>query len=154
MAAAGAAKEDRELVADQLAAAAGKDGRPVGEACPVLRAPVGRGPSDAAGVRGDFAEDLGAAFTGGVRAGGYWPDEAIAKEKEGGMVECPRIAPKRAQVRRLAPDWKAYRPLLMGTGTIPATRSQIRGRNRGGLLYTSESGKPKWKSRVRRLLNA
>src|ERR1019366_9711641 len=53
VAAAGAAEEDRELVADQLAAAAGEDGRAVGETCAVLLAAVGRRGSEAAGVRGD-----------------------------------------------------------------------------------------------------
>ena len=61
VAAAGAAEEDRSLVADQLAAAAGEDGRPVGEACALLLAAVSGRSSDAAGVRGDFAAHLGAA---------------------------------------------------------------------------------------------
>ena len=61
VAAAGAAEEDRSLVADQLATAAGEDGRAVGEARPVLLAAVSGRSSDAAGVRGDSAEDLGAA---------------------------------------------------------------------------------------------
>ena len=39
-------------------------------------------------------------------------------------MECPRIALKRTQVCRLAPDWKAYRPLLMRPGIFPATRLQ------------------------------
>ena len=51
---------------DQLAAAACEDGRAVGETCPVLLAPAGRRASDAAGVRGDSAADLGAAVTVGV----------------------------------------------------------------------------------------
>ena len=66
VAAAGAAEEDRELVADQLAAAAGEDGRAVGETCAVLLASVSRGPSDAPSFRGDFAEDLGVTVAGGV----------------------------------------------------------------------------------------
>src|ERR1700674_3433948 len=64
VAAVGAAEEDWSLVADELATAAGEDGRAVGETCPVLLAPVGRGPSDAPGVRGDSAADLGDAITG------------------------------------------------------------------------------------------
>src|ERR1019366_2457478 len=50
VATAGAAEEDRELVADQLAAATGEDGRAVGEACPLLLVDAGREPSDAAPV--------------------------------------------------------------------------------------------------------
>jgi hypothetical protein len=32
-------------------------------------------------------------------------------------------------------DWKAHRPLPMGTGTIPAKRFQVPGRGRGDSLY-------------------
>ena len=70
VAAAGAAEEDRELVADQLAATVGEDGRAVGETCAVLLASVGRGPSDAAAVWGNFAEGLGAAPTDWIGRGG------------------------------------------------------------------------------------
>lgn len=52
-------------------------------------------------------------------------------------MECPRIGPKRNQSCRLAPDGKAHRPLLMGTGTASATRCPKLGRNRGDLLYTT-----------------
>ena len=51
LAAAGAAEEDRELVADQFAAAAGEDGRQTGPARPVLLADAGREPSHTAVVR-------------------------------------------------------------------------------------------------------
>jgi hypothetical protein len=51
-------------------------------------------------------------------------------------VEGPRIAPKRAQVCRLAPDWKAYRPLLMGTGTASGEALPNTWSNRGDSLYT------------------
>ena len=70
VAAAGAAEEDRELVADQLAAAAGEDRRPVGEARPVLLAAVSGRSSDAAGVRIDFAKDLGVAPADWIGRGG------------------------------------------------------------------------------------
>src|SRR5260370_241105 len=45
LAAAGAARENRELVAYQLAAAAGEDRRPADQARPVLLADAGREPS-------------------------------------------------------------------------------------------------------------
>ena len=57
MAAAGASAEDWELVVDEFAAAAGEDGRKVGEACPLLLVAPGREPSDAAAVRSDAATD-------------------------------------------------------------------------------------------------
>src|ERR1035437_6059175 len=46
VAAAGVAQANRELVADQLAAAAGEDGGTAGETCPLLLAAVGGEPSD------------------------------------------------------------------------------------------------------------
>jgi len=58
----GAAEEDRELVADQLAAATGEDGRAVGETCPLLLAPVCRKTSDAARVRYRFCGGSGRCF--------------------------------------------------------------------------------------------
>ena len=51
---------------------------------PVLLASVGRGPSDVPGVRGDSAADLGVALADGVRAGGYWSGETLAKETREG----------------------------------------------------------------------
>src|SRR5208283_4681505 len=50
VAAFGTAEEDRELVADQFAAAVGEDRRQAGQACPVLLADAGRGPSHTAPV--------------------------------------------------------------------------------------------------------
>ena len=58
--AAGAAEEDRELVADEFAAAAGEDKRQAGQARAVLLADAGREPSDAADLRCDGASDCGA----------------------------------------------------------------------------------------------
>ena len=52
-------------------------------------------------------------------------------------MECPRIGAETHQSCRLAPDWKAYRPLPTGTGTIPAKRCQKLGRNRSDLPYTA-----------------
>ncbi|MGB7723564.1 MAG: IS1380 family transposase, partial [Bryobacteraceae bacterium] len=48
---AGATEEDRELVADELAATVGEDRRQAGQTCPLLLADAGREPSDAAVVR-------------------------------------------------------------------------------------------------------
>src|ERR1019366_4184136 len=98
VAAAGAAQKDRSLVADQLATEVGEDGRALGEACALLLAAVGGRSSDAAGVRGNFAEDLGAAIAGGVRAGGL-PGRKNGEEKKEGWGSCPRIALKRAQIQ-------------------------------------------------------
>ena len=50
-------QEDRELVADELTAAAGEDRRTAGETCPLLLAALGGEPSDAAAVRQHGAAD-------------------------------------------------------------------------------------------------
>ena len=50
VAAAGAAEENRELVADQLAAAVGEDRRQADQARALLLADAGREPSDAAAI--------------------------------------------------------------------------------------------------------
>jgi len=87
-----------------------------------------------AGVRGDSAADLGAAIAGGVRAGGYWRGEAMAKKR--GMVECPRIAPKRTH------DTGWLRPEGVPTTFhgywygFQRCAAKTLGRNRGDLPYT------------------
>jgi len=58
--------EDQELIADELAAAVGQDGRAAGETCPLLLAAVGRGASDSEAVRKDAENDRGAAAAGRV----------------------------------------------------------------------------------------
>jgi hypothetical protein len=63
VAAAGAAEENRELVADELAAAAGENRRSIGQARTVLLVAPGREPSDAAAVWGHAAKDCGASIT-------------------------------------------------------------------------------------------
>ena len=62
----GAAEEDRELVVDQLAAEAGKDGRSDGETCPLLLAAPGREPSDATAVWSHAGQDRGATLASRV----------------------------------------------------------------------------------------
>lgn len=66
VAAAGATKEDRGLVLDELAATVGQDGWAVGEARPLLLVDAGGEPSDAAVVREHGATDCSAAGAGGV----------------------------------------------------------------------------------------
>ena len=58
---------DRELVADQLAAAVGEDRRTAGQACTLLLAAAGGEPSDAAAVWRHAAEDRDAAVAGGIK---------------------------------------------------------------------------------------
>jgi hypothetical protein len=61
VAAAGVAKANRELVADQLAATTGEDARTAGEACPLLLAFAGGEPSHEVAVWEYVAADRGAA---------------------------------------------------------------------------------------------
>src|SRR2546426_11387554 len=58
------AEEDRELVADELAAAAGEDGRSAGETCALLLAFAGRRTSESEAVRQHAKNDRGVAAAG------------------------------------------------------------------------------------------
>ena len=66
MAAVGAAEENRPLVAHELTAAAGENGRTPDQARPILLAAAGREPSDAAAVRQYAAVDRWAVPSGGI----------------------------------------------------------------------------------------
>lgn len=81
MAAFGAAAEDRQLVADQPAAAAGEDRRPIDQARPVLLAALGGEQSDAATLRGYAAPDRFAVHAGGVGE----PAARISVSREAGV---------------------------------------------------------------------
>lgn len=70
VAAADVAQANRELVADDLAATAGEDGRTAGETCALLLATAGGRTSDAAAVRGDAGPHRAATDTDGI--GGSW----------------------------------------------------------------------------------
>src|ERR1039458_3959111 len=148
VAAVGAAEEDWSLVADQLATAVSEDGRAVGEARPILLAPVGRGPSDAQGVQRDSAADLGAAIAGGVRAGGLTGRKGSEEKKEG-WWSCPRIAPKRAQVTGPLRSGRGPPRFVWALVRFPAVRCAKVGRNRGDCCLLFKAGRPKRKSRLR-----
>ena len=66
VAAAGVTQANRELVADELAAAADEDGWTAGEACPLLLASAGGEPSDEAALREYGAAGRGATDTDGI----------------------------------------------------------------------------------------
>src|ERR1035437_5659889 len=66
MAAAGAARADREVGADQLAAMVGENRRAFNQACALLLAAAGGESSDAAAVWLHAAEDRGAAVGKGI----------------------------------------------------------------------------------------
>jgi hypothetical protein len=59
------------LVADELAAAVGQDGREAGETCPLLLASAGGRTSESAAVRSDAGPDRGATATDGIES--WWP---------------------------------------------------------------------------------
>ncbi len=82
VAAVGTAEEDRQLVADQLAATPSEDGRPAGEACALLLAAAGREPFDAATLRGHGTADRLAVHANGV---GERPTERISVTREAGV---------------------------------------------------------------------
>src|ERR1017187_657516 len=66
VAAAGVTKANRELVADESAAAAGEDRRTAGQTCALLLAIVGGRPSEPAAVWEYGAADRGAVASGGI----------------------------------------------------------------------------------------
>ena len=66
VATAGAARADREVVADQLAAAVGEDRRTAHPTCALLLVAVGGEPSDAAVVCRHAAKDHDAAVASGI----------------------------------------------------------------------------------------
>src|ERR1700683_448727 len=63
----GAARADREVVADQLAAVAGEDRWTAHPTCALLLVAVGREPSNTAVVCRDAAEDRDAAVAGRIK---------------------------------------------------------------------------------------
>ena len=123
-----------------------KTGGRIGETCLVPLASVGRGTSDAAGVRGDAAADLGAAGAGGVvKSGGS--RESVRKEAPDGEVseKWPREEPVR--VRPPTPagqNWWFWG----GSGSQGESRlSTVHPEAVGCILQPS--GNPKWKSLLR-----
>jgi len=82
--AAGAGDADREVVADQLAAAVGEDRRTAHQTRALLLVGAGGEPSGAAVVCRHAAEDRGAAVAGGIRraqSGADFNDDAGRREK-------------------------------------------------------------------------
>ena len=81
----GAAKQDRQLVADQFAATVGEDRRQADQARPVLLVDTGRESPDAAAVWGDGAADCGSSLADRIGGGG---GQANRPKKGGGMERC------------------------------------------------------------------
>ena len=86
VAAAGAAEGNRNVVVDQLAAAAGEDRRTVGKACPLLLAIVGGEPTDAAPVWKHTAADRGFAAASRVGSAGRRNQSGRRRGVEGRSV--------------------------------------------------------------------
>src|SRR5713226_3163999 len=80
--------EDWELVADELAAAAGEDGRSAGETCALLLAAVGRGASDSEAVRHHAENDRGVAAAG--RLANQDRKQTSARKPSSGQVSAAR----------------------------------------------------------------
>jgi hypothetical protein len=87
VATAGAAEGNRHMVIDQLAAAAGEDGRPTDQACPLLLAAVGGEPPDAAPVWKHTAADRGFAAASRVGAAGRRNQSGRRRGVEEGVSE-------------------------------------------------------------------
>jgi len=107
VAAAGTAEEDRQVVADQFAATAGQDRRPVAEACPLLLASIGREPSDTTALRVDVTPDRVAARPCRVDE---LANRAFQREHRRKREECRRNRSKEGQFRLLAGSGGAKPP--------------------------------------------
>src|SRR2546428_5328842 len=99
VAAAGAAEENRQLVAHQLAAEAGENRRPNDQARSLLLAAVGREPSDAPPLRVDGTAGRGAAPA--RRIGPPPPPSGTSATKGRGEGEVSEASVKRGAVSGL-----------------------------------------------------
>jgi len=82
------AEEDRELVADELAAAAGEDGRSAGETCALSLAFAGRRTSESEAVRQHAKNDRGVAAAG--RLANRYRKQTSARKPSSGQVSAAR----------------------------------------------------------------
>jgi len=96
VAAIGAADADKQLVANQLATAAGEDGRPLDKARPLLLAAFSREPSDAAAVWEHALEDREAASAGGITD--CWVADKMAQGRARQGPVCEQSVPKSSGV--------------------------------------------------------
>ena len=137
VASAGAAKANRYLVADQLAAAPRQDGRAAGQARQVLLAPAGGEPPDPTPVRSDAPADLGTTDRNGLRRGAC--NKAAGRRKRGsGFREMPRNGgSSRLQVSANQAD-----------GPPRAARNQFASLGRACGFIRGPFGRSKWKYRV------
>jgi len=102
------------VVADQLAAAAGEDGRSAGEACPVLLASLGGEPSDAPPLRVDGMADRVVAPASGIGRTAGRADLSDERATDGEVSETSvkrgliprRSGPRRAKSDPLCGHWR------------------------------------------------
>jgi hypothetical protein len=116
LAAAGAAGVDREMVADQLAAAVGEDRRTAHQTCALLLVAAGGASPDPAALCRHAGEDRGAAVASGISG----PRNGVGfGDAEGrGRDRCVRILPKNSgfgcfgakarQNRPVEAPWRAF----------------------------------------------
>src|SRR5208337_5220973 len=89
LAAVGAAEEGRPLVTYQRQAAAGEEGRPTGETCPVLLAVAGGEPLDAAAVWKGAPNDRGVFIASGTSKPWIRADWGDAGDSESAVCDAP-----------------------------------------------------------------
>jgi hypothetical protein len=137
VAAAGAAEEDRELVAYQLAAAAGEDRVQAGQARTVLLADAGREPPHAAALRCDGASHCGATRD--------WVGRSVCcriqqRRREAGEVSMKlAVGVELASLERLAAVEKCSR--LSGQ-RLSDLKTYNSGSRKGPSVYTEWPGQP------------
>ena len=121
LAAAGAPGADRHLVADQSPAAPRQDGWAAGQARPVLLAPAGGEPPDAAAVRVDAPADLGAARADrltGVRCRRPW----AKRGRKAGEVSV-RMSGASCRASQFGPPGGCFDARSIRGGILTGTRS-------------------------------
>jgi hypothetical protein len=142
VAAAGAAKGNRNVVIDQFAATAGEDWREAGKACSLLLAAVGGEPSDAAHVWKHAAADSGFATARWIGAAARQNQSGRRRGVEGGVSV--------KSLRNGANDglWVPAKALLGTPGSLAFEWMQRRWRAEATRGIFACSRKAKWKSRL------
>ena len=117
VAAAGAAEEDREVVADERAAAAGEDRWAADQARSLLLATVGREPSDAAAVCVDGAADCWATTSVGIAEAETAPQKTIPISPRNG-----ELSQKGGSGSRAESSWGrgkgGWEPVILSGGVL------------------------------------
>lgn len=122
MATAGAAKEDRQLVADEFAAVTPEDGRPFGQTRPILLAGAGGESFAAAAVWGVLGQDRGA--TPNTRVCMFVAEVDFGGERGSGRKKGLSAGSEKRQLRDLDFLWRSKTDPFSGPWKHPALKTR------------------------------